>query len=48
MYDYTSITKLGRQQTEAMHNHENVNVRGDKANRDTGNIRGLNLAAVDR
>jgi hypothetical protein len=35
------------QQAEIIQNHENANVRNmDKANRDTGNIRSLNLAAV--
>jgi hypothetical protein len=45
IYDY--IKKLCRQQAEALRNHEmQIFVILDKANRDTGNIKGLNLAAV--
>jgi hypothetical protein len=45
IYDY--ITKLSRKQIEVIHIHENANVRNiGKTNPDTGNIRGLNLAAV--
>jgi hypothetical protein len=45
VYDY--ITKLCRQQAKVIQKHESANVATlDKANPDTGNIRGLNLAAV--
>jgi hypothetical protein len=45
IYDY--ITKFCRQQAEVIQNHENeMFATLEKANRDTGNIRGLNLAAV--
>jgi hypothetical protein len=44
-YIYGYIIKLCRQQAEVIQNNENKNVRS-KANCDTGNIRGLNLAAV--
>jgi hypothetical protein len=45
IYDY--ITKLCKQQAEVIQNHENeMFATLDKANPDTGNIRGLNLAAV--
>jgi hypothetical protein len=45
VYDY--IRKSCRQQAKVVQNHENENVRFlDKAKPDTGNSRGLNLAAV--
>jgi hypothetical protein len=40
LYVYDTVTILCRQQAEVMQNHE------VKANRNTGNIKGLNLAAV--
>jgi hypothetical protein len=46
VHDY--ITKFCRQQAEVIHNHENKKKFAtlDKANPDTENIRGLNLAAI--
>jgi hypothetical protein len=45
IYDY--ITKLCRQQVEVIQNHENANIRNiGQGEPNTGNIRGLNLAAV--
>jgi hypothetical protein len=45
IYDYT--TKLCRQQTEVIQNRENADARNiGQSEPDTGNIRGLNLAAV--
>jgi hypothetical protein len=47
-YTCDYITKLCRQQAEVIQNYENANARTlDKTNRDAGNIRGLNLAAVN-
>jgi hypothetical protein len=46
-YTYNYITKVYRQQAEVIQNHENAIVPNiEKANLDTANIRGLNLAAV--
>jgi hypothetical protein len=44
IYDY--IKESCKQQAEVIQNHENENVRLEKAKPDTENIRGLNLAAV--
>jgi hypothetical protein len=48
-YVYDFITKLCRQQAEVIQNHHNPNVRNiGQGEANTGNIRGLNLAAVKR
>jgi hypothetical protein len=45
VYDY--ITRLCRQQSEVIQNHDNENVRGiGQGETDIESIRGLNLAAV--
>jgi hypothetical protein len=46
LYDY--ITKLCRQQAEVIQNHDNKKFATlDKARPETGNMRGINLAAVN-
>jgi hypothetical protein len=47
LYVYDYITKLCRQQAEVIQNHKmQMFATLDKANRDTGNIKGLNFVAV--